>query len=91
MGNSVCVGTLGIIGALYTEIFVVVLLSGCLLGFSLLPSRTVLMEYGCELGYPAAEATISGYLISISQFSTVIMVEFAAFNFIQRLQFLDLP
>jgi MFS family permease len=66
--------TLGLIGTAFSTNYLLVLLSGAILGFFLLSSGPIGFQYGAEITFPASEGSSNGLLLMMGQISGIAFI-----------------
>ena len=64
----------GLAGVTFAENYILLLLSGTMLGFFLLSAGPIGFQYGAEITYPASEGTSNGLLILAGQISGIAFI-----------------
>lgn len=66
--------TIGLAGITFATSYIVLLISGGLLGFFLLSSGPIGFQYGAEITFPASEGTSNGLLLLMGQISGIAFI-----------------
>jgi MFS family permease len=64
----------GLIGLTFVTNYVLLLVSGFILGFFFMPAGPIIYQYSAEISYPAPEATSQGLLMLAGQISGIIFI-----------------
>jgi MFS family permease len=71
---AVLLGAPGLIGLIYATNFILLLVSGIVLGFFTMSVGPVVYQFGAEISRPAPEGTSNGFLIMSGQLSGIIFI-----------------
>ena len=66
--------TIGLTGVAFSTNYLVLLVSGIILGFFLLSAGPIGFQYGAEITYPASEGTSNGILLLMGQISGIAFI-----------------
>jgi MFS family permease len=71
---SLAAATLGLVGIVYLENYMLLMLAAFIMGFFLLSAGPIGFQYGAEITYPAPEGTSNGMLLLMGQISGIIFI-----------------
>ena len=71
---AVLLGAPGLVGLIFATNFVLLLVSGAVLGFFTMSVGPVVYQFGAEVTRPAPEGTSNGYLVMVGQLSGIIFI-----------------
>ncbi|MBT4091685.1 MAG: MFS transporter [Deltaproteobacteria bacterium] len=71
---AILLGVPGLIGLIYATSFIVLLLSGIVLGFFSMSVGPIVFQFGAEVTRPTPEGTSNGLLIMVGQLSGIIFI-----------------